>query len=241
MGGIRGHNPLEALPVFLLLVVVVFLSLRKQENGLLIGIVVVAGSVGLYVVARVVAEVNRRLRRYNLHRLRDLAAEPPSDAVLAEARSLRQRILKRPAGYRAELDGAVSFVAAARKDGEVAKHCRAVLFRLAPWSEQMERDIAAMRYQLADDEYAAWLEWFISVNVGREHFADRIADAVSYALPRVGGPDRKRLLLLAVNLASPRESWRRVGKVLEADLRALDATVLSSQQRANLELLLQPK
>jgi hypothetical protein len=239
MAGIRGHSPWEALPVFLVFIVVLFGALRKQEHGLTIGLALAGGVVVLYVIARVVSEINVRLRRYNLQRLRDLAGELATETTIEEARGLTRAILEgNRLAYRDELDGMTSFLEAARKDGEVARNCRTVLFKLAPWSESLERDIAAMRYKLPDDELAAWLEWFLDCAVGWEHFSDRVADVAMYALPRIPEPERKRLLERAVSQARPRDSWKRFGQVLRSDLASLDTSGLSTHQRSNLQFLL---
>ena len=238
MGGIRGHSPWEALPVVLLVVITASLALRSRVNVLVTALAsfavigLILGGVWL------IDELLDRLRYGNLVILRDLAAAPQSDATTREAKALAHRITRSNSSrYSLALRGMATFVDAARGNGDVAELCRSVLFRHAPWSKDMERDIAAMRYRLSEGEQAAWLEWFLNVQVGWPEFADRVADVTMWALPRIPAPDRQALLLRALHRAAPRDSWRRLGMVLRNDLDALDTTTLTAYQREQLALI----
>ena len=101
----------------------------------------------------------------------------------------------------------------------------------------MERAIAALRYQLREDEYGPWLEWFLNAQVGWPEFKDRIADTALYALPRIAEPERTRLLIRCITQATNSEAWRHFARVQRNALAVIDRNELTSFQCEKLELL----
>ena len=208
------RRPLEVLPIIVLLTIIAMAALRGRPHGLWIGLGIGLLLTLIYVIVSLARYVTTRMRRGYLVMLRDLTTAEPGAASLAEARKLADTILASPAGaYAEELQGLTSFVQAAQGTSDVGRLCRLVLFRHAPWSRELERDIAAMRYQLTDEEYAPWLEWFLNVRAGSIEFPDRIADAAMYALPRIAEPERTALLERARPHADERASWRRFAQL----------------------------
>lgn len=238
MSGIRGHSLWEVASVFALFFVIAFAALRKQPNGTAIALSSVALVAVLYGIARLWSAAAVRLRRANLIMLRDLAAAEPSDARTREATQLADRILKGdPVVYRSELDGMTSFVSAAQGTSDVAQQCRRVLFKHMPWSQEMERTMAALRYQLREDEYGPWLEWFLNAQVSWPEYKDRVADTALYALPRIAEPERTRLLIRCITHATKSEAWRHFARVQQPALATIDPSQLTSFQSEKLELL----
>lgn len=208
------RRPLEVLPIIVVLTIIAMAVLRGRPHGLWIGLGSGLLLTLMYLIVSLARSVTTRMRRGYLIMLRDQAAAEPGAASLAEARKLAHPILTAPRGaYAEELRGMTSFLKAGQGTGDVARLCRLVLFRHAPWSREFERDIAAMRYQLTDEEFAPWLEWFLNARAGSVEFPDRIADAAMYALPRIEEPERTVLLERARGHADDRAAWQRFAQL----------------------------
>ena len=239
MAGIRGHSISEIFLPLALLFIVIGSALARQKNGWLVALGLTAAIALLILINIALRTIKYRFRYADLVILRDCANGTPTEKDLQHATKIARRVLdSRHSDYRNALEGMTSFLPAARQQNEAARLCRLVLFRHAPWSEPMERDIAAMRYLLAKGEHAAWLDWFLSARVGWPEFSDRVADATMYTLHNLEGPERQRYLERVLSRASNRESWRHFGRVFEADLRALDRSKLTPHQQDMLTLVL---
>src|SRR6185503_7519986 len=128
MAGIRGHGPLEALPVILVIVVGLFLSLRNRPNGGWIALALATVVVGLFLIGYAVGEITSRMRRGYLVMLR-------GETSKEQAASLARRIVNtRTDTYSLALQDTPSFFEAARAKTDVARYRRQVVFRHAPWT-----------------------------------------------------------------------------------------------------------
>jgi hypothetical protein len=239
MGGIRGHSVWETAPVFLILAVLIISALRNQPHGFTTALLLLAAIVLSYVIVRITRTMMFNSRRHTLERLRDLAALPDDAEHSREAGDIADRVIATHSDdYRLILRDMLSFLPAAKGSNAAASACRRVLFALQPWSREAERDIAAMRYHIAPEELASWLEWFINTQPGSPEGADRLADTAMYALPAIPEPERTPLIIRAISRAADSEAWKRFAKLFHAELAALDPSSLTSHQRDQLRRLL---
>lgn len=223
------HDPLrETGPLIVVLAIVAYAVAPDRRSGLIVVGLLVAGIVLLVLPLTVAARIAEGRRRARVEKLAELGrrtgAAREDVAAGADAWLVAGQILRGdPLRYRGPVADTPSLLAGADGDDAVAGACRAVVLRHQPWSKEAERAVWAMRQRVEGEaETAAWLGWFLDAQVGWPEFADRIAQAGAWALPRMPVEARRPLLIRTLRRARDDQAWRAFAKALRADIDRLD-------------------